>query len=125
MDKIWYEVAVSSKDLSTGIIESGTIESFKYLGNAKAFAVAMCENPDILLDRAVEVGVSESVDVIESVFIDRWAEGEIDETFPELKYYPQEVKIVEEDSPGILVMSIDDVANGGLHDLFQGESEGK
>ena len=106
MPKTWYEVVVSSK-----VHGSGAIETFEHLGNAKAFAVAMCENPDMLLDRAIAEGVlySESADVIESVFIDRWAEGtwdgegrplinvaiwgELDETFPELKYYPQrEVK---------------------------------
>jgi len=100
MVKAWYAVAVSSERHG-----SGTIESFEHLGNAKAFAVAMCENLDILLDRAIEEGIfygddkpdrgGHSAECIDSVFIDRWVsyvphyDQDIDETFAALKYYPK------------------------------------
>ena len=102
MIKTWYAVSVSSERHG-----SGTIESFEHLGNAKAFAVAMCENLDILLDRALEEGIffgdytpdrgGHSAECVDWVFIDRWtwdgeSYNEIDETFSELKYYPKEVK---------------------------------
>jgi hypothetical protein len=78
MDKIWYEVAVSSPTHG-----SETIESFEYLENAKAFASAMCNNKDVLLELAND---------IECLFIDRWTwdgenYNELDETFVELRYY--------------------------------------
>ena len=103
MAKTWYAVAVSSERHG-----SGTIESFAHLENAKAFAFAMCENLDILLDHAIEEGIfygddkpdrgGHSAECIDSVLIDRWVsddgyDQDIDETFAELKYYPKrEVK---------------------------------
>ena len=110
MVKAWYAVAVSSERHG-----SGTIETFEHLENAKAFAVAMCENLDILLERAIEEGIfygddkpdrgGHSAECIDSVFIDRWVSEDgydresrrlwqdIDETFAALKYYPKEVSI--------------------------------